>query len=114
MKIARRFGQTSALALVLCAGPVTAIWMGLLEPAPTATDTLLDAIAPDGPGCISRDDVIARIMAQGLRWSEAAPLDCTDAPPQTAWIAINIEGRVSHLAFGTDGCRIDVAPARCT
>ena len=53
------------------------------------------------------------VTSHALRWSDTAPLDCTDAPPETTWLRITADDRVRHYAFGPDGCRITVAPAAC-
>jgi hypothetical protein len=115
MTTARRAGQITGFALLLAVALFA--WRGLSTrpPAPPATpgEVRLDAYDRSSAACVSREEILRTVTATGLRWDESPPLDCTDAPPDTAWIRVTVEDRVRHYAFGPDGCRIPVSQVPC-
>jgi len=86
-------------------------------PAPppdiTPGEIILNAYDRSDAACVSHDEIMRVVTSNPMRWSENAPLDCTDAPEGTRWITIQVEDRVRFYAFGADGCRIPVTPAIC-
>jgi hypothetical protein len=112
-----RAGLLTGFVLILVIAAL--VWRGLAteSPAPapalTPAEVLLDAHDRSAAACVTREEIMRVVTTHALRWSETAPLDCTDAPPETAWLRITAEDRVRHYAFGPDGCRIAVAEAAC-
>lgn len=83
------------------------------SPEPSPALVMLDALDRSSAACIAPEQVMQIVTRHALPWSETPPLDCTDAPEGTTWLAVNAEGRVRHFAFGPDGCRIVVSAAAC-
>jgi hypothetical protein len=104
-------GRALLLALVLFTG------RAIRDPGPTPDLTpgeiILDALDRSTDPCVTRDRYMDIITGNPMRWSETAPLNCTDAPSDTTWITVMAEDRVRHYAFGPDGCRIAVTEAAC-
>jgi len=110
-----RAGLLTGLVLVLVAAVLAWRSLGADSPAPALTpaEVLLDAYDRSAAACVTREEIMRVVTSHALRWSDTAPLDCTDAPPETTWLRITADDRVRHYAFGPDGCRITVAPAAC-
>jgi hypothetical protein len=114
MKAAHRAGQITGLVIILIGmvlvwrlfGPTT-------TPPATAADSALDAWDTTPRACITPELILRTADDFGLRWSEAPPLTCTDAPEGTTWLAVSVEDRTRYFAFGPDGCRIEVSAAPC-
>jgi hypothetical protein len=115
MTATKRAGQVTGLALVLALALLA--WQSLGPPGPapvlTAGEVLLDAYDRSAAACVSEAEIMRAVTAAAMRWSEVAPVNCTDAPPDTRWIRVTVEDRVRHYAFGPDGCRIAVSQVPC-
>ncbi len=112
-----RAGLLTGLVLVVAIAALVWRGLGAGSPAPapalTPAEVLLDAHDRSAAACVTREEIMRVVTTHALRWSETAPLVCTDAPPDTVWLRIMAEDRVRHYAFGPDGCRIAVAEAAC-
>lgn len=110
-----RAGQWTGVGLVLVAFLGVARWLTAPAPPPEITpgEIILNAYEWSDAACVSHDEIMRVVTSNPMRWSENAPLDCTDAPEGTRWITIQVEDRVRFYAFGPDGCRIPVTPAIC-
>jgi hypothetical protein len=76
-------------------------------------EIILNALDRSDRACVTREDVVEIVDSNFLRRSDSAPLDCTDAPEGTTWLAVTAQDRTRYYAFGSDGCRIDVTAGTC-
>jgi hypothetical protein len=110
-----RAGQIAGLGLILASILLVGRCLRLDDAPPdlTAGEVILDSLDRSDNPCITRDDVIQIVDGNLLRRSDTAPLSCTDAPPDTTWLAVTAQDRTRYFAFGPDGCRIPVTEATC-
>lgn len=115
MIAARRAGRIAGLGLLVALALLAWRGLGTVAPAPvlTPSEVLLDAYDRSTATCVSEQEIMHAVAAAAMRWSEVAPVNCTDAPPDTRWIRVSVEDRVRHYAFGPDGCRISVSQVPC-
>jgi len=115
MPSSRQTGQWTGVLLVIGAFVGVARCLAQPDPPPDITpgEIILNAFDRSQEACVTRDEIMRVVTSNPMRWSENAPLDCTDAPPDTRWITIVVEDRTRFYAFGPDDCRIPVNPAPC-
>jgi hypothetical protein len=115
MNGARRAGQVTGISLVLAGLLLVGRCISAEDPPPVLTpgEIILDAYDRSDAACVSLPEIMRVVTGNPMRWSENPPLTCTDAPPDTRWITVQVEDRTRFYAFGPDGCRIPVAQAPC-
>jgi hypothetical protein len=115
MTKAHRAGQVAGLGLIVASMLFVGRCLRMEDPPPELTpgEIILNALDRSDRACITRDDVIDIVDSNFLRRTDSAPINCTDAPPDTTWLAVTAQDRTRYYAFGPDGCRIPVTEAAC-
>ncbi len=114
MSTAHRAGQATGIGLIVALMLLVGRCMRQEDvPELTPGEIILNSLDRSGRTCVTRDDVIDIVDRNFLRRTDSAPLDCTDAPEGTTWLAVTAEDRTRYYAFGSDGCRIEVTAGTC-